>query len=118
MASDQGSRSRAGKGEDTAGEAARPNAELHRNDAADDLEEDEESGWPEGLVAGGGRLDGGTVTGAYRAGIFPWSPGPEIAWWSPDPRAIFDLPTFHVPRTVKKSIRRGGWTFAIDRDFE
>ena len=86
---------------------------------ADDEEEDEDGGgWPRGLVAVGGRLDADTLTRAYRAGIFPWSSDPEITWWSPDPRAIFDLETFRVGRSLRKSIRRAGWTFAVDRDFE
>ena len=39
----------------------------------------------------GGTLDPETLISAYRAGIFPWSSDPVISWWSPDPRAIFDL---------------------------
>ena len=46
---------------------------------------------PNGLVALGGRLDFETLVTAYRAGIFPWSSDPVLTWWSPDPRAIFDL---------------------------
>jgi leucyl/phenylalanyl-tRNA---protein transferase len=143
MASDQGSRSRAGKGDappaspaarvpvaqddddrdddqarDPAAAAADADAEVRRPEAEDLEDDDEEGGWPKGLVAVGGRLDADTLTRAYRAGIFPWSSDPEITWWSPDPRSIFDLPTFQLSRTVKKSIRRAGWTFSVDRDFE
>jgi leucyl/phenylalanyl-tRNA--protein transferase len=81
-------------------------------------EQSEETGWPKGLVAIGGRLDAETLARAYRAGVFPWSSDPEITWWSPDPRAIFDLETFRASRSLRKSIRRAGWTFTIDRDFE
>ena len=63
----------------------------------DDRDDDDDSGgWPKGLVAVGGRLDADTLTRAYRAGIFPWSSDPEITWWSPDPRAIFDLDEFRA----------------------
>ena len=69
-----------------------------RTDADDDDRDDDDDsgGWPKGLVAVGGRLDADTLTRAYRAGIFPWSSDPEITWWSPDPRAIFDLDEFRA----------------------
>jgi leucyl/phenylalanyl-tRNA--protein transferase len=82
-----------------------------------DAERDDD-GWPPGLVAVGGSLDADTLTRAYRAGVFPWSSDPEITWWSPDPRAIFDLVTYSPSRSLRKSVRRAGWRFAIDEDFE
>ena len=78
----------------------------------------EDDGWPAGLVAIGGTLDADTLTRAYRAGVFPWSSDPEITWWSPDPRAIFDLESYSASRSLKKSVRRAGWTFTVDTDFE
>lgn len=81
--------------------------------ASDDADDD----WPEGLVAVGGALDPDVLLRAYRSGVFPWSSEPEVTWWCPDPRAIFDLATWEAPRSLKKSIRRAGWTFARDRDF-
>lgn len=71
----------------------------------------------EGLVALGGTLDPETLIKAYRAGIFPWSSDPVISWWSPDPRAIFDLDSWRPHRTVGRTARRSGWRFTIDRDF-
>jgi leucyl/phenylalanyl-tRNA--protein transferase len=44
----------------------------------------------EGLVAIGGDLSVPRLRLAYRSGIFPWTVKP-ITWWSPDPRAIFEL---------------------------
>ena len=78
---------------------------------------DEEVELPEGLVAVGGSLDPDLLLDAYRSGIFPWSSDPALTWWSPDPRAIFDLETFHPHRTIMRTARRCGWRFAIDRDF-
>jgi leucyl/phenylalanyl-tRNA---protein transferase len=72
----------------------------------------------EGLVAVGGRLDPDLLEEAYRRGIFPWSSEPAVTWWCPDPRAVFELDDFHVPRSLRKRIRQAGWTFHIDRDFE
>jgi leucyl/phenylalanyl-tRNA--protein transferase len=74
-------------------------------------------GWPEGLVAIGGTLDPDSLVAAYRAGIFPWSSDPAVTWWSPDPRAIFDLETWRAHRTIGRSARRNGWRFSVDRDF-
>ena len=50
-----------------------------------------------GLVAIGGDLRPERLLHAYRQGVFPWydEDGP-ILWWSPDPRAIFELDRFHV----------------------
>jgi leucyl/phenylalanyl-tRNA--protein transferase len=78
---------------------------------------DEEVELPEGLVAVGGSLDPDLLLDAYRTGIFPWSSDPALTWWSPDPRAIFDLDSYHPHRTVMRTVRRCGWRFAIDRDF-
>jgi leucyl/phenylalanyl-tRNA--protein transferase len=70
-----------------------------------------------GLVATGGTLDPETLISAYRAGIFPWSSDPVISWWSPDPRAIFDLDDWRPHRSTARSVRRAGWRFTVDRDF-
>jgi leucyl/phenylalanyl-tRNA--protein transferase len=78
---------------------------------------DEEVEIPNGLVAVGGTLHADTLLSAYRSGIFPWSSDPALTWWSPDPRAIFDLETFRPHRSVRRTARRCGWRFAIDRDF-
>ncbi|HEY7956515.1 MAG TPA: leucyl/phenylalanyl-tRNA--protein transferase [Polyangia bacterium] len=71
-----------------------------------------------GLVALGGRLEPERLLAAYRAGIFPWSSDPVITWWSPDPRAIFDLESYRPHRSVRQSVRRGGWRFSVDERFK
>jgi leucyl/phenylalanyl-tRNA--protein transferase len=40
-----------------------------------------------------------------------------ISWWSPDPRAIFDLDSWRAHRSAARSVRRAGWRFTVDRDF-
>ncbi len=70
----------------------------------------------EGLVAVGGDLSEGRLLAAYRAGIFPWSVNP-ITWWSPDPRAVFDVARVHVGRSLAKVLRKGGFTVTEDRCF-
>jgi leucyl/phenylalanyl-tRNA---protein transferase len=81
-------------------------------------DEDEEADWPNGLVAVGGTLDPDALVSAYGAGVFPWSSDPVLTWWSPDPRAIFDLETWRAHRTIWRSARRAGWRFSVDRAFE
>jgi leucyl/phenylalanyl-tRNA--protein transferase len=73
---------------------------------------------PNGLVALGGQLLPETLLAAYRAGIFPWSSDPVLTWWSPDPRAIFDLGSWHPHRSVVRAARRASWKFSVDRDFQ
>ena len=71
----------------------------------------------EGLVAVGGDLSVERLLLAYRSGIFPWTVKP-ITWWSPDPRAIFELDRFHVPRSLAKVIRKGVFEITVNRAFE
>jgi leucyl/phenylalanyl-tRNA--protein transferase len=72
----------------------------------------------DGLVAVGGALHPDVLEQAYRMGVFPWSSEPAVTWWCPDSRAIFELASFREPRSLRKRIRRSGWTFHLDRDFE
>src|SRR5437867_12988719 len=70
----------------------------------------------EGLVAIGGHLSVSRLLLAYRSGIFPWTADP-VTWWSPDPRAIFELDHFHVSRSLAKTIRKEVFRITIDRAF-
>jgi leucyl/phenylalanyl-tRNA--protein transferase len=72
----------------------------------------------DGLVAVGGAVTPESLLRAYREGVFPWSSDPMVTWWSPDPRAIFDMERYRPSRSLRKRIRRAGWFFTIDRDFE
>ena len=57
-------------------------------------------------MAVGGDLSVPRLLLAYRSGIFPWTVDP-ITWWSPEPRAIFELDGFHVSHSLAKVIRQG-----------
>jgi leucyl/phenylalanyl-tRNA--protein transferase len=70
----------------------------------------------EGLVAIGGDLGSERLLVAYQQGIFPWTANP-ITWWSPDPRAIFELDGFHVPQSLARVIRQGRFEVALDQSF-
>ena len=69
-----------------------------------------------GLIAIGGDLSVERLLLAYRSGIFPWTENP-VTWWTPDPRAIFDLERFAVSRSLARTIGRGRFEVTCDRAF-
>lgn len=74
---------------------------------------------PNGLLAFGGDLSPERLIRAYYQGIFPWfSEGEPLLWWSPDPRGIIYTKDFSPSRSLKKSIRKYGYTATMDMDFE
>ncbi|MEX3014899.1 leucyl/phenylalanyl-tRNA--protein transferase [Gymnodinialimonas hymeniacidonis] len=57
---------------------------------------------------------------AYAAGIFPMSEGnddPNVFWVDPQRRGVFPLDAFHISRSLRKRIKRGGYKVHINRDF-
>ncbi len=44
-------------------------------------------------------------------------PDGAIYWYDPDPRAILPLDSFHVPRSLARRIRRGGFEVRVDTNF-
>ena len=73
---------------------------------------------PDGLLAVGGDLSPRRLLNAYALGIFPWySEGQPILWYSPDPRYVLFPEKLHLPRSLKKRIRRGDYTVRLDADF-
>ena len=59
------------------------------------------------------------LVSAYASGWFPMAVGDgEIRWFSPDPRGIIPLDTFHRSRRLGRLLRHGGFEIAVDRDFE
>jgi len=71
----------------------------------------------EGFVAVGGDLTVPRLLLAYKSGIFPWTDDP-ITWWSPDPRAIFELDEIHVSRSLRHVLKRGIFQVTFDQAFE
>lgn len=70
----------------------------------------------DGLVAVGGDLSVPRLLLGYRTGVFPWTVEP-VTWWSPDPRAIFDLGRIHIPRSLDRTLRKGVFRVTFDADF-
>jgi leucyl/phenylalanyl-tRNA--protein transferase len=72
----------------------------------------------DGLVAVGGDLRPEVLLQAYRRGVFPWyDEGWPVCWWSPDPRAVFDLDRFHISRRLRRTLRSGRFTVTVNRAF-
>jgi leucyl/phenylalanyl-tRNA--protein transferase len=75
---------------------------------------------PEGVVMFGGQLTCAWLLDAYAHGIFPWPifDGTDVVvWWSPDPRAIFELDQFRVSRRLARTCRGGRFQVTMDQDF-
>jgi leucyl/phenylalanyl-tRNA--protein transferase len=72
----------------------------------------------EGVVAIGGDLSAERLLLAYAQGIFPWpSEGMPLLWFSPDPRFVLPPGAAHVPRSLRKRARRGGFEIRCDTAF-
>lgn len=72
-----------------------------------------------GLVGVGGTLEPSYLIRAYTEGVFPWfSDGDPVLWWSPDPRAIFDVRAgLHISRRLARTIRTGKFQITFNRAF-
>ncbi len=72
----------------------------------------------DGLVGVGGDLSPDLLLRAYRHGIFPYyDETTPILWWSPDPRAIFELAGFHTSRRLARTIHTGRFAVTFNQDF-
>lgn len=73
-----------------------------------------------GLLALGGDLEIPSLLLAYSQGIFPWPISKEypLAWFSPDPRGIITCHQVHIPRSLKKKIRKENWQIKFNTNFE
>ena len=58
---------------------------------------------------------------AYSIGIFPMAEtaeSPTVRWIEPRERGIIPLDGFHVPRSLRKTVRKAPFEVAVDRDFD
>ena len=59
-----------------------------------------------------------TLLTAYASGWFPMSVAPgDIRWYSPDPRGIIPLDTFHAPRRLARTVRQERFELRVDTSF-
>jgi leucyl/phenylalanyl-tRNA--protein transferase len=70
------------------------------------------------VVGVGADLEPGTLLLAYRNGLFPMpvTRNGVMAWWSPDPRGVFEIDGVHVSRSLHRSARR--FTTTVNRSFD
>jgi len=81
----------------------------------------------DGFVGIGGDLSPFTLLRAYAEGVFPWfNAGDPILWWSPHPRAVFDLHTepdtdrggLHISHRLARTLRSGKFRVTVNTCFE
>jgi leucyl/phenylalanyl-tRNA--protein transferase len=71
-----------------------------------------------GILAVGGDLCPERLLLAYSMGIFPWySEGLPIIWHSPDPRLVLTPETLHMPRSLRKVMRKRPYKIRLDTAF-
>jgi len=64
-------------------------------------------------------IDPALLVRAYQQGIFPMGmEDGSLGWFSPDPRGILPLETFHVPSRLARVMRQGTFTVRVDTAFE
>jgi len=68
-------------------------------------------------VAIGFELTPELMLDGYGKGLFAWSDNP-VTWWSPDPRAIFDLDAFHVSRRLARKLKTHPFSVTLDGAFD
>ncbi len=72
----------------------------------------------DGILAVGGDLTVERLVQAYKRGIFPWySEGLPILWHCPDPRFVLPPKDLHVPKSLRKVMKRGDFSVRLDTDF-
>jgi len=57
---------------------------------------------------------------AYSVGLFPMAEShddPTLYWIDPEWRGVIPLDGFHVPRSLRKVVRRGDFTIRVDANF-
>jgi leucyl/phenylalanyl-tRNA--protein transferase len=66
----------------------------------------------------GADLTTSRLLSAYKQGIFPWyNTGEPILWWSPDPRMVLKPEEVRVTKSMRKSLRDGGWEVTFNTHF-
>jgi leucyl/phenylalanyl-tRNA--protein transferase len=72
----------------------------------------------EGIVAIGNKMSVENLIEAYSKGIFPWPhQGYPLLWFCPHQRGILEFENFHIPRSLKKVIRKSPWLVTWNKAF-
>lgn len=69
-------------------------------------------------MAVGGDLSPERLLYAYGRGVFPWYDEEQpLLWWSPDPRAVFELDGFHLSHSLRRELKKGHFRVTFDQAF-
>ena len=64
-------------------------------------------------------IDPAVLLSAYQEGLFPMGMDDgEIGWFSPDPRGILPIETFHRPARLARVLRQQAFSVRLDTRFE
>jgi leucyl/phenylalanyl-tRNA--protein transferase len=78
-----------------------------------------EAALPSGLIGIGGDLSVPSLMLAYRNGIFPWPQSDEqLLWFSPPIRTVLFFDRLHIPRSLRRELKRTPLTFGVNRAFK
>ena len=69
-----------------------------------------------GCVAVSREMNVPMLVEAYARGIFPWTDNP-VGWFSPDPRAVFDLEQPKFPKRLLRLVRQKRFEVTFDQSF-
>ena len=67
------------------------------------------------------RLDPELLLRAYASGIFPMADradSPDVFWVEPKRRGVLPLGSFHVSKSLAKTLRSNRFVFTVDKDFD
>ena len=73
----------------------------------------------DGFLAAGGNFDPSLLYKAYHNGIFPWpNEEADLIWWfSPEERFVLYLQEFHIPTSLKRTMRHHDLELRTDTAF-
>lgn len=66
-------------------------------------------------------LTPGQLLTAYAHGVFPMAESaesPELHWFDPHRRGVFPVGAVRASRSLRRDLRRGGWSAYLNRDFD
>ena len=71
----------------------------------------------------GEMIDPNMLLQAYRMGLFPMadvdeSGAEQINWYAPDLRGVIPLDDFHIPRGLKRALKKDEYEIRMDSDFQ
>lgn len=74
----------------------------------------------EGLLAIGADTRPEILKEAYKNGIFPWpiSEDASLTWFAPDPRGVIFTNKFHIPKSMKKFLKKNPFTVTYNKHFD